>query len=73
MVSHGEDVHSVAADSRAQSLKVCDMNDQSWVWCRGGRRTSVCPLSEDGMKPKMEEALASHSEPKRHESDLISL
>lgn len=33
----------------------------------------VFVLSVDGMKPKMEETLASLSEPKWHESDLISL
>lgn len=33
----------------------------------------VCTLSVDGTKPKMEEMLASHSEPKWHQSDFISL
>lgn len=50
------------------------MNYLSWL--RGacvGDEVCVCTLSVDGMKPKMEETLASLSEPKWHESDLISL
>lgn len=36
-----------------------------------GMKNHLCVL--DGMKPKMEETLASHREPKWHQSDFISL
>lgn len=62
-------------ESPAQ-IHLCDVNHQPWIrraCVGGGRTTSVWAPWVDGMKPKMEETLASHSEPKWHESHFIFL